>query len=115
MDVNGHAHAFLSAFFREGQQVEGGFACRDELKALNLDFSLESLDRLDVFMDRLRESQRGRENEFIQERANQNMLYLLAFYLGNVVVTETRAKVDWFSFDALVKLEPSYKIAGPAF
>jgi len=35
MNLNGHAHGFLRAFFREDQQVEGGFAFRDELKALN--------------------------------------------------------------------------------
>lgn len=115
MDLNAHAQAYLSAFFREDQRVDGGFALREELLALELDFSLDSLDRLDAWMDRLRESQRARAAEFIQDQARQNTLYLLAFYLGTVVGAETRAKVDWFSFDALVKMEPSYKIAGPAF
>lgn len=115
MDLNGHAQAYLSAFFRGDPPIEGGFACLEELRALELDFSLESLDRLDAFMDRMRESQHGREADFVRDGANQNMLYLLAFYLGTVVSRETRARVDWFSFDALVKMEPSYKIAGPAF
>jgi hypothetical protein len=115
MDLNGHAHGFLSAFFREDQKVDGGFSFRDELKALDLDFSLESLDRLDGFMDRLREIHRGREEEFIRDRANQNTLYLLAFYLGALVSARSEARIDWFSFDALVQMEPSYKIAGPAF
>lgn len=115
MNLNGHAHGFLRAFFREDQQVEGGFAFRDELKALDLDYSLESLERLDAFMDELRKTQRGREDEFIRDRANANTLYLLGFYLGDVVSARTEARVDWFSFDALVAMEPSYKIAGPAF
>ena len=115
MNLNGHARGFLGAFFREDQQVEGGFAFRDELKALNLDYSLESLERLDAFMDKLRETQLGREDEFIRDRANVNTLYLLGFYLGDVVSAHTEARVEWFSFDALIALEPSYKIAGPAF
>jgi len=115
MNLNDHARGFLAAFHREDQQVEGGFAFRDELKALKLDYSLESLDRLDAFMDKLRKTQRGREDEFLRDRANQNTLYLLAFYLGDVVSARTEARVDWFSFDALVAMEPSYKIAGPAF
>ena len=115
MNLNGLARGYLGAFFREDSQVEGGFAFHVELKALNIDYSLESLDRLDVFMDQLRASQQGREDEFIREQANQNMLYLLAFYLGDVVSARTEARIDWFSFDALVAMEPSYKIAGPAF
>jgi hypothetical protein len=115
MNLNGHARGFLGAFFREDQQVEGGFAFLEELKALDLDYSLESLDRLDVFMDGLRKTQLGREDEFIRDRANANTLYLLGFYLGDVVRAVTEARVDWFSFDALVAMEPSYKIAGPAF
>jgi hypothetical protein len=115
MNLNGNAQGFLSAFFREDQPVEGGFSFRDDLKALDLDFSLESLDRLDAFMDRLRETHQGREDEFIRDRANQNTLYLLAFYLGTLVGAQTEARVDWFSFDALVQMEPSYKVAGPAF
>jgi hypothetical protein len=115
MNLNGHSQAYLSAFFREDQQVEGGFSFRDDLKALDLDFSFASLDRLDGFMDRLRETYRGREDEFIGVRANQNMLYLRAFYLGTMVGAQTEATVDWFSYDALVEMEPSYKIAGPAF
>src|SRR5690242_20303530 len=115
MNLNGHAHGFLRAFFRGDQQVEGGFAFRDELKALNLDYSLESLERLDAFMDDLRKTQCGREDEFIRDRAHANTLYLLGFYLGDVVSARTEARVDWFSFDALVAMEPSYKIAGPAF
>jgi len=115
MNLNGHARGFLSAFFREDQQVDGGFSFRDDLKALDLDYSFESLDRLDAFMDRLRATHQGREAEFIRDQANQNTLYLLAFYLGALVSAETEARVDWFSFDALVQMEPSYKIAGPAF
>jgi hypothetical protein len=115
MDLNGHAHAFLSAFFRADQKVEGGFSFREELLALDLDFSLESLDRLDSFMDELRKTQQGREDEFMRDRANQNTLYLLGFYLGTVVATRTGARIDWFSFDALLAVDAGYKIMGPAF
>lgn len=72
MNLNHSARGFLNAFFREDQPIVGGLSFRDELKALDLDYSLESLDRLDAFMDRLRETQQGREDEFIRDRANQN-------------------------------------------
>ena len=114
MTINGQAAAYLGAFFR-GEEFEDGLAYSDELRALALDFSLESLERVDALLDRLRATHAGTEAAFIQSDARQDFLYLLAFYLGETVRRATDARADWYDYEGMVRVSPGFAAFGRAF
>jgi hypothetical protein len=114
MTINAQAAAYLRAFFR-GEEFEDGLAYRDELRALDLDFSLDSLVRMDALLDRLRATHGGTEAAFIRENANQDFLYLLAFYLGETVRRATDARADWYDYAGMVALSPGFAAVGNVF
>jgi TPR repeat protein len=89
---------YLSRFF-EDRQVEGGLVFREEIKAAQLDYSLQSLSRLDGLLRRWRET-RGLDYErFVNQRESANTLLLLAYYFGTCVARAGNVSLHWIGFD----------------
>ena len=114
MTLNFNARNYLHAFF-SGAEFPDGLTFRGALQTLNLDYSLNSLDRIDAMLDSIRMNIRLTEEEFIQKYANQNFFYFLAFYLGETIRRSTDATLVWYSYEEALAIDAGYEIAGPAF
>jgi TPR repeat protein len=89
---------YLSRFF-EDRHVEGGLVFREEIKVAQLDYSLQSLSRLDGLLRRWRET-RGLDYErFVNQRESANTLLLLAYYFGTCVARAGNVSLHWIGFD----------------
>lgn len=70
--------------FHAKQPFMSGLAYEDLLHQCLLDYTLASLNRIDKLLDDIRENERPNRDEFLHNPANQQFLFLLAFYLGEV-------------------------------
>ena len=70
------------ASFLKGEAFPGGFAHRDTLNQCRLDFTMDSLKRIDALLDQIRAKEMPRFEAFIQKEANQHFLHFIAFYVG---------------------------------
>jgi hypothetical protein len=75
--------------------LQDGLAFEPLLRRIRLDYSLDSLARIDTFLDALRTAKKPRAQAFLAEPANQNLLYLLAFYTGEVVSRALGRPPEW--------------------
>lgn len=114
MSINHHAHTYLRAFLNQGR-FAGGLSFAAELDGLALDFSQASLERIDTLLDRLRVRHAPREHQFLLPQANQNFLYLLAFYVGETVAHLTDATINWYAYDELVGHSTGFSAMGRGF
>ena len=83
MTVTLNALYYLNAW-RDDVDVEGGMAHKEIVKKCRLDFSIASLGRVDALLDVLRITHKPIREEFFDKPANQNLLFFLAFYVGEV-------------------------------
>jgi hypothetical protein len=114
MSINHHAHTYLRAFL-QGGRFAGGLRFEEELRALRLDFTAQSLERIDALLDTLRSAQDESERAFLLPQANQNFLYLLAFYVGETVAHLTDATVNWYSHEELAGRSAGFSALGRGF
>lgn len=100
------AQDFLAAL-DAGADVPGGLAFLGELRLARLDYSLESLDRLDQLLARARQ-QIGPDHERWQGRADaDNFCLMLAFYLGEMVARQARQPIAWHDREEAAALMPA--------
>ena len=114
MSINHHAHTYLRAFLCGGS-FAGGLRFEEELRRLRLDFSQESLERIDALLDAQRESLPEGERKFLLAQANQNFLYLLAFYVGETVAHLTDATINWYNHEDLAGHSAGFSVLGYGF
>lgn len=100
MSMNETAAGYLKAFVG-GHEFPGGLSYRAALLQSELDYSAGSLERIDALLDAIREQQRPDYGAFLAVHANQNFLYLLAFYVGTVVGRETGGHVEWWDYQEM--------------
>lgn len=79
--------------------IPGGIAFEPLLRRLVLDFTPASLARIDTFLDALRTAKKPRRESFLAEQAGQNLLLLLAFYVGEVIGRTLRCAPEWRDLD----------------
>ena len=77
--------------------IPGGIAFERLLRRIVLDHSPASLARIDTFLDALRTARKPQPDAFLAERANLNLLDLLAFYVGDVIGRALRCAPEWLS------------------
>ena len=106
MPVNEIAKAYLRAF-RNNEVIEGGLPYRQALEASDLDGSLASLDRIDDLLDQLHAQLKPLPDVFLSEQAHINFLYLLAFYVGQVVASENGGEPNWLQYQEAVSSIPN--------
>lgn len=106
MPITEIANKYLEAL-HGGEEPDGGLSFKKALGQSNLDYSKESLSRIDVLLDQIRLRLRPQYNEFLSSQANVNFLYLLAFYIGKVVANETSSKIEWYGYEEMIARIPS--------
>jgi len=81
--------------WESGGEVPGGLAFADELQAVDLDYSLASLGRIDAFLDALREQRPPPEAQFVGHPGQANLLRLLAWYAGELMGRAAGMPARW--------------------
>jgi hypothetical protein len=112
MDMNTQAQMYLDAFF-SNTAFPGGISFRTALNQSNLDGSWESLDRVDYLLDQIRIKIKPEFGPFLNERANQNFLYFLCFYVGYVISTKSAKPVRWLSYQDMIREIPDNRLMFP--
>ena len=88
------ARLFLETYARGGE-VEGGWKFGKALIQARLDYSEESLERIDLLLKAIRERAKPVHDEFIADPEGRNFLSLLAFYLMAVLSRRSGAEIEW--------------------
>ena len=105
MPVNDMAQRYLDTF-AAGGDFPGGLAFRKALGQVDLDYTPESLGRIDALLRQMHDKLRPRYAEFVEKQENQNFLYLLCFYAGTVVIRYTKEDYAWYPYDELKQVAP---------
>jgi hypothetical protein len=105
MPANQMAEQYLQTFSAHGD-FPGGLAFRKALDQARLDFTPDSLQRIDLLLRQMRTQLRPVYAEFIDRQENQNFLYLLCFYVGAVVYRYTGENFAWYAYDELKQVAP---------
>jgi len=92
--LNDVARHFLETY-AQGGEVEGGWKFGKALQQAHLDYSEESLERLDLLIKAIRDRAKPVHDEFLADPAGRNFLALLAFYLMAVLSRRTGAEIEW--------------------
>lgn len=108
MSVTLNALYYINAW-NAGADVSHGMAYRDALQKCRLDYSVASLGRIDALLDVLRITRKPVREAFLAQDENQNLLYYLAFYAGEVVGRTLAAPPQWLSYQDAVALAPSHQ------
>ncbi|MFL6699865.1 MAG: tetratricopeptide repeat protein [Vitreoscilla sp.] len=92
--MNDVARLFLETYARRGEP-EGGWKFGRALQQAQLDWSEESLERIDLLLKAIRERVKPVHEEFIADPAGRNFLSLLVFYLMAVLSRRSGAEIEW--------------------
>jgi hypothetical protein len=97
MSVDFSALKYLAAFDRN-LPFESDMIYFDLLKKYRLDYSINSLKRIDQFLDEIREQEHPEEQNFLENHSKYSLLYLLCFYVGEVVGRARGTPFHWYSY-----------------
>ena len=112
MPINDLATRYLETFERN-EDFPDGLSFRKALIQSNLDYSLESLSRIDHLLDQIRTRLKPDFSTFMQDNANQTFLYFLAFYVGTVTARQSGNKIDWYNYNEMLAVVPDNKAFVP--
>jgi TPR repeat protein len=102
MPITALAEQYLAAFAAGGQDFPGGISYLQALNQSRLDYSPESLRRIDALLDEIHTREAPEHVAFLADRANQNFLYFLGFYVGETIERNNRgAQVEWIEHKEL--------------
>ncbi len=82
--------------------VPGGWAQESALRALQLDYSVASLERIDRFIAQWRPRLVGQGAQFLEDAGHRNLLHLLAFYAGELIGRARRRPPRWTNWLGVV-------------
>ena len=112
MPINDLATKYLETFERN-EDFPDGLSFRKALIQSNLDYSRESLSRIDQLLDQIRTQLKPAPSTFMQDYANQTFLYFLAFYVGTVTARQSGNKIDWYNYNEMLAVIPDNKAFVP--
>jgi hypothetical protein len=112
MPLNPLASQYLEVFHNNGE-FDGGLSFQAALQQSNLDFSIESLKRVDDLLDQVRVRFKPEFDAFLSVHANQNFLYLLCFYVGQCVAVNSKQQIVWLDYSEMSETFPEYKAMYP--
>lgn len=114
MPITPLAEQYLATFANGGAGFPGGISYLKALGQCNLDYSPESLQRIDMLLEQIHRKQAPKSDAFIKERANQNFLYFLAFYVGKTIERNNPgAQVEWIEHKELAARSPGLEKVWP--
>lgn len=106
IDMQQKARDFLAAL-QSGVNVPGGTVLSPVLAGAGLDYSMDSLDRMDQLLRQIK-------TEFSPERENWRTLpgaedccLTLAFYLGEMISRQARQPIQWLTHDQAAPMCPA--------
>jgi TPR repeat protein len=107
MPITQLAEQYLTAFADGGGEFPGGISYLEALEQCQLDYSPDSLQRIDMLLDQIRTTDAPKHEVFIKDRANQNFLYFLGFYVGKTIERNNAgAQVEWIEHKELATQHP---------
>ena len=112
MPLNELSSQYLNVFQNNGV-FDGGLSFQTKLNKSNLDFSIESLDRVDDLLDQVRVRLKPQFDQFLSVHSNQNFLYLLCFYVGQCVAVNSKQGIVWLDYSELIETFPEAKAMYP--
>ena len=92
--MNDVARLFLETYARGGE-VDGGWKFGRALQQAQLDYSEDSLQRIDLLIKAIRERAKPEYEPFIADAQGRNFIAVLAFYLMAVLSRRTGAEIEW--------------------
>ncbi len=104
MTLNDTAARFLQAC-ADGGEPEGGWLHANALRQVRLDFTPDSLPRLDHLLAQVRERAAPTAAQRASE-AGRNFLSLIAFYIVEIARRRTGADVQWLDREAALRVLP---------
>lgn len=113
MTATPNALYYLNAWAADSDPADG-MAHRTMLKKCRLDYSVASLSRIDAFLDALRITYKPTRDAFIGHPENQNLLFFLAFYVGELVGRALGAPPLWLSYQDAKKVAHDHDQILPA-
>ena len=93
------AQQFLDAYAR-GEMVPGGWLFPKALQQSRLDYSDDSLTRIDHLLDSIRTRVKPSRELLIDSEAGRNFFSLLAFYVVELVARRTQTPIEWYPCEA---------------
>ena len=114
MSLDFSALNYLSTFNRD-LSFESDMIYLDRLKNYRLDYSINSLKRIDQFLDDIREQEHPEEQDFLEDHAKYCLLHLLCFYVGEVIGRARGTSFHWYNYEEMVKRAPGHEVFGDAF
>ncbi len=104
-DMHQKAQDFLAAL-DAGTDVPGSMDFRGALQQSRLDYSMESLDRVEQLLSQIR-TKFSPQRESWQSRAGaDNFCLMLAFYFGAVISRQANIPIQWHTREQAVPLMP---------
>jgi hypothetical protein len=107
-ELDKSAAGYVASFLKE-EPFPGGFAYRDALNKCRLDFTMDSLKRIDALLDQIRSKETPQFEAFVQSEANQHFLHLIAFYAGAVAGRNAGVAPEWHTREESIALIPQLK------
>jgi hypothetical protein len=89
---------YLQAFETDGAMPP--MAYHAAIKALNLDYSPESLARLDQFLVELRHRIKPSYNDIVENPQLQQLVIFLGMYLATTIARVTQQSIKWYDYEA---------------
>ena len=99
------AEGYVASFLK-GDAFPGGMGYREELMRCNLDFSMESLKRIDALLDHIRTKEAPRIEAFLDSQANVHFVHLIAFYAGKVAGLNAGIEPEWYTRVEAIQIVP---------
>lgn len=96
-DENEWAARYLRSL-EDGSYLPGGLAMRERLAQLQLDFSRESLARVDAFLEELRREQHPSYGDFVNRPFSSNLVLVLGYYLAATVARVGGLSLKWLTY-----------------
>jgi hypothetical protein len=90
----------LIAAFGDGTEPLGGLDYRSELKAVILDGTIDSFDRIDAMLKELVKKHNLNVETMLRFSSSQNFCRFLGVYLGRVTAQYCNADVKWLNYHA---------------
>jgi hypothetical protein len=98
-----------------GLPITNGLAQHERLRKYELDYSVQSLERLNAFLDESRQGGLLSQENYLDNPSEQNLFFLLGFYVGEVIGRALGQAPTWHRFEEFVQKDPAFNIDGPHF
>lgn len=100
-NINENCAEYIQAL-QQHRYLSDGNAYHQATKLIDFDFSLVSLQKIDLLLNRIRQYEQLNEAgyaTFMQDKEKLNFLVALSYYLGTTIAHQTLSSVKWFSFE----------------